>query len=73
MVQNDAKTILLPSKVILSAASIPNDPTLRSIAAIPGAINISGIANRPKGKAQRQRKGSTNRFITGPIGEKRLK
>ena len=73
MVQNDAKKILLPIRVILSAASIPNDPTLRSKVAVPGAINISGIDSRPMGNDHRQRKGSTSRFITGPISEKRLK
>ena len=57
MVQNDANKILLPARVILSAASIPKDPALRSRAAVPGAINISGIASRPMGKDQRQRKG----------------
>ena len=73
MVQNDAKIILLPIKVIFSAASIPKDPILRRRAAVPGAINMSGIASKPNGKDQRQRKGSTIRFIMGPISEKRLK
>jgi len=52
---------------------IPYPPIVRRNSANSGAKKIAGMAIRPTGKAMKHNNGSISRFITGPIGEKRLK